>query len=262
VLGAAREIAERAQAEGAQPRGALRAHAPHALHRERREEGRHGGATRGDDEAVGLLEVARDLRDELALRHARRRREAELGADGLADGRRDGRSVAEERAARGHVEEGLVQREPLDERRVAAEDLEHVGADLGVARAPRRHDDRLGASPEGLGHGHRGAGAPRAGRVRRRGDHAAARRAADQHGLAAEARVVELFDRREEGVHVDVEDVARHVQPGPRSRRLEAGSVRGARGSSCTIDPRIDRSRPGDKARRVPRVRDPREATK
>ena len=41
-----------------------------------------------------------------------------------------------------------------------------------------------------------------------RRDHPARAGSADEHGLSAQPGVVELLDRREEGVHVDVEDGA------------------------------------------------------
>ena len=43
------------------------------------------------------------------------------------------------------LEERLVDREALDERRGVAEDREHGLARRGVGVHPRRHDDRLGA---------------------------------------------------------------------------------------------------------------------
>ena len=49
-----------------------------------------------------------------------------------------------------HVEERLVDREPLDERRRVVEDREHRLARLGVGRHARRHDDRVRAQPPRL----------------------------------------------------------------------------------------------------------------
>ena len=75
-------------------------------------------------------------------------------ADLALDCARDGLAVAEERAAAGHVEEGLVEREALDERRVAAEDGEDLRADLGVAvvgAAGRRSRRGSGAAPRAIG---------------------------------------------------------------------------------------------------------------
>ena len=146
---------------------------------------------------------------------------------------RDRLAVAEERAAAGDVEERLVDREAFDERRVAVEDVEDLRAHLVVAAARRRHDDRLRAAAERLGHRHRRAAAEHARLVRRRGDDAAPRRAADEHGLAAQRGIVVLLDGREEGVHVDVEDFSqlrlRRSSTSVRDKELQpfTGSGRG-----------------------------------
>ena len=141
-------------------------------------------------------------------RHAGRGGQTELVADVLLDPSRDGLTVAEEAAAGGDVEERLVEAEPLDQRRVAPEDVEDAGAELGIARGPRRYHDGLRAETHGPGHRHR--------RVRAEGPrlvgggayHAAAGRSAHEHRLSAERGIVQLLDRGEERVHVDVEDGA------------------------------------------------------
>ena len=123
--------------------------------------------------------------------------------------RGDRRAVAEERLARGHVEEGLVEREPLDERRERAEDAEDR------ARSPRRsasmrggHDDRPGGT----------AAAPAMGiaectpKGRASYDAAVTTPRRDgpptRTGLPAQRRVVVLLDGRVERVHVDVQNLA------------------------------------------------------
>ena len=101
-----------------------------------------------------------------------------------------------------NVEERLVDREPLDERRRVVEDPEQRLARLGVGRHARRDDDRLRAEPPRLPPAHRRPDAVRLGLVARR-EHDAA---ADDHRPAAQAAVVALLDRREERVGVGVED--------------------------------------------------------
>ncbi len=65
------------------------------------------------------------------------------------------------------------------------------------------------AEPDRLGHRHGRADAEGPRLVAGRRDHAALRRlTADRERLAAQRRVVALFDRRVEGVHVDVKDAA------------------------------------------------------
>ena len=76
-----------------------------------------------DHQPVGLLEIGRDLGHELGRGHADRDRQLQLVVDRGLDGARhlDGR--AEERLGAGHVEEGLVDGDLLDGRRVATQDL-------------------------------------------------------------------------------------------------------------------------------------------
>ena len=105
----------------------------------------------------------------------------------------------------GEVEEGLVERERLDQRG----QLEHHGADgagdLEVALHPGRHHHRLGAELQRLEHRHGGADALDAGDVAGGGDDAAAA-AADDDRAVAQARVVALLDRGIEGVAVEMGD--------------------------------------------------------
>ncbi len=92
--------------------------------------------------------------------------------------------AARDRSQPADVEERLVDREPLDERRRVVEHREHGLARLGVGRHPRRHDDRVGAQPPRLPPAHRGPDAVRLGLVARR-EHDSA---ADDHGPPAQAR--------------------------------------------------------------------------
>ena len=100
------------------------------------------------------------------------------------------------------VEERLVDREPLDQRRRLPEDLEHRLARLGVGREARRHDDGARAQPARLRTAHRGAHPVRLGLVARR-EHDPA---ADDHRAPAQLRGVALLDRGEERIEVGVQD--------------------------------------------------------
>ena len=100
------------------------------------------------------------------------------------------------------VEEGLVDREALDQRRRVLEHGVHRLAGLGVGRHPGRDDDRLGAQPAGLAAAHGGADAVHL-RLVARGEHHAA---ADDDRPPAQARVIALLDRRVERVEVGVQD--------------------------------------------------------
>ena len=125
------------------------------------------------------------------------------------DRRRDLGRRAEHAPRAGDVDERLVDRELLDERRDRREDRHDLVALLDVARHARRHERRLRARLAGPRHRHRGAHAERARFVARRADHAAVAEAADDHRLPAQAR-----DRRA-------------VRPRRRTRRgRRAGSSR------------------------------------
>ena len=104
--------------------------------------------------------------------------------------------------AAGDVGKGLVDRDPLDQRREVAENGDRrVAEALVVAempadedelrtQRPRRASRHAAADPEGLG------------LVGRRQDHAAA----DGDRLSEKSRIKQLFDGRIEGVEVGVED--------------------------------------------------------
>ncbi len=98
------------------------------------------------------------------------------------------------------VEEGLVDRDPLDDRRGLVEDLEDRAAGLDVGLKARPHDDRLRAQPARLRTAHRRAHAERAGLVAC-GEHDAA---ADDHRPCAQLagrRAARPTQRRRRGRH-------------------------------------------------------------
>ena len=100
------------------------------------------------------------------------------------------------------VEEGLVDRDALDDGRRRPEHLEHRPAGLGVRRHAGRDDDRVRAELAGLAPAHGAAHAEGPGFVARGHDDAAAH----DDRAAAQARIVALLDRREERVEVGVQD--------------------------------------------------------
>ena len=105
----------------------------------------------------------------------------------------------------GEVEKGLVDGERLDQRR----QVEHHGADLAADRGVFLHvgrdDDRVRTGLQRPEHRHRRAHAADAGDIAGGGDHAALS-AADDDRLVLERRIVALFDRRIEGVAVEMGD--------------------------------------------------------
>jgi hypothetical protein len=157
---------------------------------------------RHHEQAVRFGDAARDLRQELRARHADRDRDADalahLGAEPHRDlGRRSGDALEP-----ADVEERLVDREALDQWRRVAEHVEHRVAGFAVRLHPWTDHDRLWAHPACLCLAHRGVHAEGLGLVAGGEHHAAT----DDHRLAAQRRVVALFDGRVEGVGVRVQD--------------------------------------------------------
>ena len=118
---------------------------------------------------------------------------------------------AEEPAAAGHVEEGLVDRDRLDQVGEAPVDGEQLLLDRLVGGHVDGQEDALGAAPQGLRHGHRRAHAAGARLIRGGADDAAALGpAADDDRPPPQLGAARLLHRGEEGVHVDQQDGARH----------------------------------------------------
>src|SRR6185437_1165016 len=114
------------------------------------------------------------------------------------------------RLALGGVGVSKDEREALHERGDLVEHAEDLPRDLAVALHARRDADRSGAEAQRGMHGHGRAHTELTDRVAGRGDHSAAAGPPDDHRFADELRVVTLFDRCIERVHVDVQDGASH----------------------------------------------------
>ena len=146
------------------------------------------------------------------------------------------------------VDERLVQRQRLDQRRDLAQQRHHQRAGLAVGVEPAAQERRVRAARPGLAGRHGRADAVLARLVGRGRHHPAAADAADHDRLAAQRGLVALLDRREEGVEVQVEDrrvvahgrnvPSRHAD-GPVGETSTAGPAPGARpqagpgGRSC-----------------------------
>ena len=143
----------------------------------------------------------------------------------------------------GEVEERLVDRQRLDQRRQRQHPLAHRAADLDIFRHVRLDDGGVRAELQRLEHRHRRADAVGARDVAAGRDHAALA-AADDQRLVGESWVVALLDRGVEGVAVDMGDrQRRRVRRGARgaaSRRpgsafaASAASVRQSRQNAVT----------------------------
>ena len=126
---------------------------------------------------------------------------------GLLDAAGDGLRRAEQAAAAGDVQKSLIDRHDLDLVRVVLKERHQPVVDGGVGPEVWWQEDRLRAEPRRLPHRHGRAHPAGARLIGRRGDDAAAARlTADHHREAAKLWTLDLLDRREEGVHIYVED--------------------------------------------------------
>jgi hypothetical protein len=154
------------------------------------------------DEAVGLGDLRGDLGQVLGARHPDRDGEPELRPDAPADRRGDlGRGAEEMRAPR-DVGEGLVDRQPLHQRRELAEDGDGSVAEAPIVAEVPADEDELRAQLARPQAGHAAAHAEGPGLVGRREHHAAP----DGDRPAPQARIEQLLDRGVEGVQVGVQD--------------------------------------------------------
>jgi hypothetical protein len=142
-------------------------------------------------------------------------------------GERHGRAHAMQAMRAGEIEKRLVDRDGLDQRCHLQHQLAHGSARFGIFRHVGLDDHRLGAERKRLEHGHRRFHALDAGDVAG-GRHHASGAAADDHRPVGEFRPVALFDRRIEGIAVDVRD-RKLMQFGvPHKARAAAGCGSGA----------------------------------
>jgi hypothetical protein len=130
------------------------------------------------------------------------------------------------------IDKSLVDRQPLHQRRKSLERFQRPDATPPIGVVPRRDHHRVRAQPQRHRHRLRRATAERPRLVAGRRDHAPLPRPADQHRLAAQARVVANFHRGEERVHVDVQYRAlgshRPAQHSANARRINASRSRPA----------------------------------
>jgi len=150
--------------------------------------------------------VGRELRQKLVIGDAGRGVEAghllDLGADRECDVARQRNVLQVFR----DVKIGFVERERFYDRCVLGEDLADLLRDGLVNLEARFHEDQVGTLPLRRHRWHGGSHPKLAGFVARRGHDASLAGSADGDRLAAELRIVSLFDGCVEGVHVDVDD--------------------------------------------------------
>ena len=188
--------------------GGLAAYAPEDPDGFRREEGADAfGSERHDKEPVGLVLLGGDLGEQPVRGESDRTGDAAGGLDLGAELFGERLHAAEEMRRAGHVQKRLIHGDAFDERREAREHLERGIRNFLVHVHARRHEDAVRTFREGGAAGHGGTHAvpPRlvgAGR----NDATLMRSRPDDDGFAAPFGMVPLFDRREEGVHIDMQD--------------------------------------------------------
>ena len=189
---------------------------------------------RHDCQPARLAPVGRDLGDDLAGRDAERAGQRGRAANGGLDGLGELAGGEEVRRDLAEVEVALVDPGLLDR----GDDLAHRRPDrlrvLAVQVVARPDEDRLRAAPERLGAAHRRVDPERPRDVvRGRDDPAAVRVAPDDERLAPQRRILELLDRGEERVQVEVRDDHSDLTLKARSRR--AVTVRAWRPSTFRL---------------------------
>ena len=119
---------------------------------------------------------------------------------------------SEEAFGAGHVEVSLIDGGHLDYGREAVQDFEDFAREFAVALGVAFDEDGLRAALVSGAQRHGRVDAIFAGLVGG-GRHNATfvGLTADDNGLAFQRRVIEFFDRDEEGIHVEVEDGTHHL---------------------------------------------------
>ena len=199
------DVADGAQAVAGQHVDGGLAGPPEGVDRQRVQE-REGPPGRDDQQAVRLAAGRGQLGQELAGGDADGQGQPGLPADPVPQQPGRGHGVAEQRPRPADVQEGLVEREWLDQRGDALEDAHHRGRDPPVGGEVGRDGHRLGAQAAGSGHRHGVAAAERPRLIGGRGDHPAPAGPADQQRAAPQGRVLLHLDAGVEGVQVGVED--------------------------------------------------------
>ena len=185
-------------------------HAPHAPEGLDGQPGDEGLRTVGMDRAqpIGLAVVGGDLRQKFVVGNAGRGYQRDLFADSPLDRPRHVHAQLDARLVPRDVQKSLVVGDGFDQIGEFVENAVYPGRHFLVNLHASGNEDQVGAQLPGpeRGHGRTDAVAPRL--VAGRRDHAPSFGSSHHDGLAAVLRVVALFDRGVEGVHVDMYDLA------------------------------------------------------
>ena len=168
------------------------------------------------DQPVRFGHLRRDLGEVLGARRADRDRQPDLVAHPGSDPPPDDIGLAEQAHGPGDVEEGFVDRDPLDEWREVVEHRHDLVAQPLVLREVAADEREVGAQLLGPPTRHPSLHSEFLGLVRRRQHHAAS----DGDRPAAQVGLQHLLDRRVERVEVGVKDGGRgrHLSDSNRTR--------------------------------------------
>ena len=218
------QVAHGLDAQAGQPPGRGRAHAPQGGDRQRVQKIKLGA--RGDhvDAAAenralragpGLGPLRGQLGQQLVGGHPHRAGEPLPLEDAGPDGGGDPVRGPQRPDRPPHVEERLVEGEGLHQRRHLLENGHDPGRDLAVTAVVAGQEHGVGAEPAGPGRRHGRVDAEGPGLVAGRGHHAPPAGAAHHHRLAPQLGPTADLHRREEGVHVHVQEPHRAVRRPP-----------------------------------------------
>ena len=210
-VGQGRELAHRFHPEAVQLLLGHRADAPQPAHRQPLEQWAFLGKADHPD-PVGFGQSRGDLGDLLARSGAHRGHQPGLGAHQSAQVGAEALDLGRIGAGQFHrLAECLVERKLFQHRQNRPNGIQYPPAGHPVDDTARRQHHRTRPDQAaGLMHRHGRARSVNPGLVAGAGHHAAAAETADQHRAAAQGRSGQLLDRREERVHVEVQDPAFH----------------------------------------------------
>ena len=169
-----------------------------------------------DEQPVGLGNRACNFREELRRCDADAQRQSDLASNPFAQRLRNRAAITNQPPQTGHVDEGLIDREPLNLRRRFPEDLEHRLTGLGIRAHPSGDDDGVGTQALRFANARRTANAPAFGLVTRSGDDAHTH----QHRATAQRWIVALLHGRVERIEIGMQDRAYQDRRSSHPRRL------------------------------------------
>jgi hypothetical protein len=167
-----------------------------------------------DEEPVRLAVIRGEFGEKLVVGDAGRSRQLGFGPDPCPDFFGDLCRRDDALEVFGDIEIRLVERQWLDDRRVFGENLPDLQRDRLVSVEPRRNEDQIRAFPLGCDRRHRRMHAELARFIACGRNDTAFARSADRDRLPAQFRIVALFDRCVERIHVYMNDFARPARPG------------------------------------------------